>query len=269
MGIWFDAAMPGNDSITKNYQRLVSRIGYSIFLGSGHNNVLLEMVAGGGYTWGTPPVSKQYFAGNSQRNYLYQPLLSIRNQQLQTGPLMRSLGENEGGLYTTGGNTFGGSSFWHFNFNFSIPISKWAKPLIPDITISEEPRKITLRSALKAQAETAKNFIYDDLVNNHGYPDTDATDSAASVIIDRDIRPALNYLSDRANVYSIKPMILFDISHLNDHILPGRTFTGVGIGLQVTVVIARLGMGYMRTLSPTAYSSQGNFFLQFVLQNFY
>jgi len=269
MGIWFDAAFPDAASGIKNYQRLVSRLGHSLFLGSGHNSALIETVAGAGYTWGAPPVYNQFFAGNSNHNFLYEPIASFRNQVMQSGPLLRSLGENEGGLSTDNGNTVGGSAFWHFNINFSVPIATWAKPLVPDVIISEEPHVSTLRSVLKAQAETAKNFIFDDLVNNHSYPDSDATDSVASAIVDKDIRPALNYLADRANVYSVKPLLLFDVSHIGDHTLRGKTWTAAGIGLQLTIVIARLELGYMHTLSPSAYTSSGNFFLHFVLQNFY
>jgi hypothetical protein len=269
IGIWFDAAIPDAENDIQNYQRLVTRVGHSLFLGSGHNSALIETVAGAGYAWGTPPIYNQFFAGNSNHNFLYESMTSTRNQVMQTGPLLRSLGQNEGGITTINGTTMGGSAFWHLNLNFSLPVASWARPLIPDVIISEEPRVSTLRSVLKAQAETAKNFIYDDLVTNRGYPDTDATDSVATTIVDKDIRPTLNYLADRANIYSIKPVLLFDVSHLNDHTLGGKTFTATGLGLQMTVVIARLEMGYMLTLSPAAYNSKGNFFLHFVLQNFY
>jgi hypothetical protein len=266
---WFDAAIPEAGSNISNYQRLVSRVGYSQFLGSGHNPALIETVAGAGYTWGTTPIYSQFVAGNSNHNFLYEPINSVRSRAMQNGPLVRSLGENEGGLSSVNGNTVGGSAFWHLNLNFSVPIAHWAKPLVPDVVISDEEPVSTLRSALKGQANTAVNFIYDDLVNNHGYPDNDATDSAANAIVDRDIRPTLNYLADRANIYSVKPVLLFDISRLNDHTLQGKTFTAAGAGLQMTIVIARLEIGYMHTLSPSAYNSSGNFFLHFVLQNFY
>ena len=267
MGIWFDAAIPDAASEISNYQRLVTRVGYSRFLGSGHNSALIETVAGAGYTWGTAPIYSQFVAGNSNNNFLYEPMNSVRSRAMQNGPLMRSLGENEGGLSMVNGNTIGGNAFWHLNLNLSVPIARWAKPLVPDVHISENPVR-TLRSALKAQANTTANFIFDDLVNNHGYPDNDATDSVANAIVNKDIRPTLNYLADRANIYSIKPVLLFDIGRLNDHTLQGKTFTATGLGLQMTVVIARLEAGYMHTLSPGAYSSSGNFFLHFVLAKF-
>lgn len=269
MGIWFDGAIPNANDNINNYQRLVSRVGYSQFLGSGHNSALIEAVAGVGYTWGMPPIYSQFVAGNSNHNFLYEPMISIRNRSMQNGPIVRSLGENEGGLKIVNGSSIGGSAFWHLNLNFSIPIASWAKPLIPDITLSDEGEESsTLRSKLKGTANMAASGIALDLVANHGYSD-DAADSVANAIVDKDIRPTINYLSDRANIYSIKPILLFDVGHLSDHTLPGKTFTAAGIGLQMTVVIARLEVGYMRTLSPSDYNSTGNFFLHFVLQNFY
>jgi hypothetical protein len=269
LGIWFDAAAPDKEDNISNYQRLTSRFGYSHFLGNGHNSALIEAVAGGGYTWGTAPIYSQYVAGNTNRNFLYEPINSFRNQTIQNGPLVRSLGENEGGLSTINGNTVGGSSFWHLNLNFSVPIARWSRPLIPDIAITEDTPPRTLRSALKAASNDAATFICDDLIKNQGYPDNDDTYSAANAIVDKDIRPTIDYLADRANVYSVKPLLLFDIGRLNDHILSGKTFTAIGAGLQATIVIARLEIGYMHTLSPSDYNSRGNFFLSFVMQNFY
>ena len=269
MGIWFDAGFPDTKTGFKNYQRLMSRVGYSTFIGSGHNNVHLETILGAGYIWGSPPANSQFFAGNTNRNFLYESISSIRNSIKMEGPVIQSLGEKEGGLISPAGNLVGGTSYWHININFSIPVSKWAKPLIPDVIISESPRVTTLRTALKAQTETAKNFIYYDLVDNYHYPDNDETDAKAEKIIDRDVRPALNYLADRANVYSIKPLLLFDIGGINDRSIPGKTWIAAGLGLQITLVVARLEIGYMHTIAPSADATKGNFLFRFVLQNFY
>jgi hypothetical protein len=265
---WFDAAVPGKGTGLGNYQRAVTRLGYSRFLGSGHNTALIEAVAGAGYAWGNVPVYSRYFAGNAGTDFLYAPLNGAGSQAMPGGPLVRSLGEHSGGVFLPGNAGGGGKAFWHLNLNFSVPVARWAKPLIPDITLSEQPRR-TLRSALKGQANTAANFIYDDLVSNHGYPDNAATDSVAQAIVDRDIRPALNYLADRSNGYAVKPVLLFDVSQLLGDARQSQLFTAAGLGVQLTVVVARLELGYMHTLSPAAYTSGGNFFVHIVLQNFY
>jgi len=269
LAIGYDAAIPGAKTNLKKYQRFVSKIGYSTFVGSGHNNWHIETILGLGYSWGSIPAYNQFYAGNIAQDFLYEPFKQIDNQALLNGPLIRSLGEKESGVASTVAGIRGGTSFWHLNMNIAIPVSKWAKPLIPDITISEEPRVVTLRSALKAQSETTKNFILEDLIANHNFPDNEETEAKADEIVNRDIRPTLNYLSDRANIYSIKPLILFDIGRLNNRELPGKTWTAAGLGIQLTIVVARLDAGYMYTISPSSDASKGNFFLRFVLQNFY
>jgi hypothetical protein len=269
IGLWFDAGIPREDDLLRSYQRIAVRLGYGVSIGSGHRNFDVEAVAGSGYTWGSPPAYSQYFAGNAASNFLYEPMMSIYNRVHPDGPLVRSLGEREGGFNTLSGPTTGGISYWHLNLNFSIPIGKWARPLIPDIVISEEPRRMTLRSALKGQASTAKNFILDDLINNHGFPDNEETEAVAERIVNKDIRPTLDYLAERANIYSIKPLLMFDIAQVGHLENMHKTWLAAGIGVQVTIVVARLELGYMHTLAPSSDKGAGNLFLRFILQNFF
>jgi hypothetical protein len=268
IGIWFDAGVPKKTAALKSYQRLAGRIGYGVTIGSGHRNMDVEAIIGSGYAWRTPPAYNQFFAGNSYWNFLYEPLMSMNNRIHPYGPVVRSLGEREGALPSSAGNPSGGNSYWHLNLNFSIPISTWSRPLIPDIVISEEPRRTTLRSALKAQVRTAKNFILNDLIDTQGLPDDEETEALADGIVDRDIRPTINYLADRSNLYSIKPLLLFDIAQISDRLLDNKLWTAAGIGIQVNIVVARFEMGYMRTLSSPD-SGKDNLFVRFTLQNFY
>lgn len=269
MGVWFDAGNPRNIPSLEPYQRLSARMGYGRVLGAGHQNVDLEFNLGAGHTWGSPPSYAQYFAGNTRSNFLYEQINSLRNIETPAGPLIRSLGEREGTLVLPPGFIQGGQSFWHLNANVSFPISSWSRPLIPEIVISEEPRVLTLRSALRGQVASAKNFILDDLITNHGYPDTEETEAVADRIIEKDIRPTINYLADRANIYSIKPILLFDIAQLNGRSLEDKTWIALGAGLQITIVVARLEVGYMHTLAPSSDTDIGNLFMRFTVQNFY
>lgn len=269
LGIWFDAGNPTNSNALKPYQRLAACVGYGIVLGSGHKNIDVETTLGGGHTWGSSQPYSRFFAGLAPAGFLYEPFNAIQNRVNPEGPVIRSLGEMEGGLRSSGGVITGGTAYWHMNLNFSIPVSTWARPLIPDILLSEEPRRMTLRTALKAQSSTAKNFIIDDLISDHGFADDEQTEAIADKMIDKDIRPTLNYLADRANVYSIKPLLLFDIAQITDRVLETKTWLAAGLGVQVNIVIARLELGYMQTLSPASDSGIGNLFLRFTLQNFY
>jgi hypothetical protein len=48
--------------------------------------------------------------------------------------------------------------------------------------------------------------INKDLIGR-GYPNNEETKAMARQIFDRKITPTTNYLTDRANIYSIKPIV--------------------------------------------------------------
>lgn len=268
LGVWFNAGVPRKDINLQSYQRIGGKLGYAVPIGRGHNIVDLETSAGLGYTWGTPPPYSSYFAGSESPGFLYAPLQSLATMPFPSGPVIRSLGEREGGLFPASVANTGGTSYWGINLNFSIPITKWSRPLIPDIVIQEEDPHITMRSAVKGQVNTAESFIADDLALNQGLSD-DAVDSAAERIVNRDIRPTINYLADKANIYSIKPVLYFDLGEISNHRADNRVWAATGAGLQINIVNARLDIGYIQTLSPKSDASKGNFLLRFSVQNFY
>lgn len=272
IGLWFDAGSPNEiDTSPKvsSYQRFSGRIGYGFVLGKGHTNFDMETSLGAGFSWGSPPVYHRYFAGNATGNFLHVPFTSRQAIATPEGPVVRSLGERESGPTTSMGGNLGGTSFINLNMSVAVPIARWSRPLIPDVVISEEPRRLTLRSALKGQASTARNVILDDLILNRGFPEDEKTEEVAEKIVNKDIRPALNYLADRANIYSVKPLMFFDIARINDRELPGKTWLAIGAGLQLMIVVAKLDIGYMHTLSPSADKGKGNLVIRFTVQNFY
>ena len=209
----------------------------------------------------------EYFAGNTASNFLYSPLQSISNTP-PDGLVVRSLGEKEGGLPTAFNTVSGGTSYWGVNINFSIPIAKWSAPLIPDVVIQEEPRRLTIRGAIKGQVNTAKSFIANDLALNAGLSDDEA-DAAADRIVDKDIKPTINYLADRANIYSVKPVLFFDAGQITKRGFGDRMWLASGAGLQVNIVNAKLAIGYIQTLFPKVDNAKGNFLMSFSVQNFF
>src|SRR5262249_20909741 len=53
-------------------------------------------------------------------------------------PLIRSLGENQGGI---GNSVLGGTSYWHANVNLSIPVPAWSRPLIPHEWVARSAKR--------------------------------------------------------------------------------------------------------------------------------
>jgi hypothetical protein len=94
-------------------------------------------------------------------------------------------------------------------------------------------------------------------------------EAEARRIIAKDIRPPVEYLADQANIYSVKPVIFFDIAQMKHQQLGLKTWMGVGGGLQFNIVIACLEVGYMETFASDEDNGKGNFIVRFKLQNFY
>ena len=268
-GLWFDHGLPENET---SYQRLSAKMAYGAHIKAGnnaHQTFDLEMTAGGGYSWGHTPVYNQFYAGNTASHFLYESMAATRIRAVPDGPIVRSIGEREGTLSANTESTKGGRSYWHFNMNLSIPVGRWSKPLIPDMVINETTGA-TLQSKLKSLAMgSAISGVAIDLIDNKGYPENEQTDSIAEGIVEKDIMPMIEFVTDRANVFSIKPVLLFDVAGMEQPGLPQKTWTAAGAGFQLTVVIARLRAGYMHTITPSSEKGKGNFFLQFVFENFY
>lgn len=261
LGAWFNKAAPKN-IIFHPYQQLASRFAYGISLGRKHNYFDLEAGIGGGYSWGAPPPYSLFYAGNTNWNFLYEPLASQKNRAFPNGAIVRSLGLKEGGIADITSAIQGGTSYWHLNGSFSIPIPKWSRPLIPDIN--------NFQNIIKTQAvKSAIVSINEDMINREGLPDTEETTKKAEQIVDKDITPVINYVTDRASIYSVKPILLFDLAKIKEQSLGNITWFATGLGVQLNIVVARFETGYMHTVFPAVHSNKGNFFLRFTFQNFY
>jgi hypothetical protein len=268
-GSWADAGFPSN---TSSYQRLAAKAGYSTEIGSGHNTVGLQLLAGSGYAWGNPPESSRFFGGSTSANYLYESLNSNAIRDFPSGPILRSFGNQQAGLRSGNGAVNGGDFYWHLNLDVSLPIPQWSQPLIPDVVISKRKRPnnqgvktSTLRSTIKAQLDLFPETIRSDLINK-GFPDNQET-TEMSDRITSDVIPAVDYLVDRANLYAIKPMLLFDVAQISGN-SGSKLWTAAGAGVQVNIVNGKIETGYMQTISPATDSGTGNFFVRLVFENF-
>ncbi len=81
---------------------------------------------------------------------------------------------------------------------------------------------------------------------------------------------AFEWLNSYIEGRSIKPILLFDLAQISGGDGLGiQVWAGVGGGIQVNVVNARLETGYMQTIAPASDSSTGNFFRRFLFQDFF
>lgn len=271
-GAWLDGGFPSQGS---SYQRLAVRGGYSTEIGTGRDTVGLEVLAGSGYAWGNPPEYSRFLGGSSSADFLYESLNSSRIKALPAEPILRSFGERQAGLRGTNGIVSGGNFYWNLNLKLALPIAGWSQPLIPNEVVADpQTEEPVLLSTLVKQLtvvgmRTSVAAIEDDLIKK-GYPNNRETNARARRVFDNEVTPTINYLVDRASLYSIKPILLFDVAQIggNDG-LGSKIWAGVGGGVQMNIVNARLETGYMQTIAPATDTSNGNFFLRFTFQDFF
>jgi len=283
LAVWVDGGSP--DNLRGDYRRLAGLLGYARdFLVAAHQAVSIEALIGGGDSWGALPKYRHFFGGNSTKNFLYESGDSRLLTTLPVGPLLRSLGTGQG---TSGAATSqqGGTSYWNLNVNLGIPIPRWSRPLIPDVTIdglfkkdanckmvfdsdgSPIPEDHTLGQILKSQGACSKNTL-GKIFQKQGLSPAEAQVKAEKEL--RSINSILGFLADRANLISLKPLIMFDAAGVyggggqNNH-----TRYGLGGGLQLTVVIAKFEAGYMSGIRRFPGDPPGNFVVRLIFQNFF
>jgi hypothetical protein len=229
----------------------------------------LELLGGAGRVWGDPPSHARFFGGSEAGQFLYDSPSSASLLAMPAGPLLRSVGQGEAGLPASGGRVGGGDAFWHLNVNVTLPIRPWSRPLIPD-----EPtdlpdvngRPTTLKRLLKNQIDVTAPSMLTAALKAEGRSEEEARRQAKAIL--DEIRPATHFIIDDANVFAIKPLLMFDAVGLSgdgEH----ETWLAAGGGVQLTIVTARFELGYMHTLSGPTFGSRGNVFARLVFQNLF
>lgn len=260
--IWEEGAWQSDDT----YQRLVIRLGYEKEIAIAPNQTIgIELIGGGGRTFGNVPAYARFFGGNPPGQFLYDGASSNTLIEMPSGPIIRSLGENEAHL-GNGGSTFGGQTFWHVNLNVTLPISAWSMPLIPNEVIDLGGSSITIKQLLRRQIDVTGPSMLAAVLQEQGMNAQQAAREAKRIL--QEVTPATHFIIDDANLYSIKPLLMFDAAGMSGH-GTDEHWLAAGAGLQLTVVTAKLEAGYMRTLSGPTYGEKGNAFVRLVFQNLF
>lgn len=253
------------------------------------------------------PAYARFYGGNTAGNFLYDSHEAAAMTTLPGGPLLRSFGRNQATARASGGGANGGTAYWSFNLTTSLPLPRWSKPLIPNIVATPssdcaECQRGSVKTFIKGQVASAQNFHLDTLTSERlteadrdalalGGED-EATLSAADAQklaaaqqkFDRirtelelevkkiwnGVRPMVNYIADHANIYAIKPIVMLDAARLYaPEATNGRTRLALGGGLQLTVVVAKFEVGYLRTLNRAPGDQRGNFVVRMVFEKFF
>jgi len=284
IGVWIDGGSPKNHS--DSYHRLASIFAYQReFLIKPNQSIGLEVLLGGGRLWGVSPQYARFYGGNSGANFLYEENNSPLIEAFPTGPILRSFGS---GQAVAGARTLaprGGTSYAHANFNVTLPIPKWSRPLLPDITIevpktgangkpipdpdTGEPvlEEVPLRTLVKGLGSNIKKTLQKKYEGAGMGPAEAVAKSNRDL---KDIDSLLSFISEQANIFAVKPLFMFDAARINaPSALNNRTRFAIGGGLQFTVVTAKFEAGYMHTVSPLRGESRGNFVFRLFFQNLF
>lgn len=255
-----------------SYQRFVGRVGYAkeIPLG-GSQTIGLELVAGGGTVGSSAPSYARFFGGNSAGQFLYDGPSSSSLLRMPAGPLIRSFGQGQAGFRTSSGGVSGGDSFWHVNVNLALPVRPWSRALIPDEPTDLEGadgKAVTLKRLLRNQVDVTGPSMLAATLEHEGMSADEARKKAGEIL--GEVQPATHFIIDDASLYAVKPLLMFDAAGMSD----GRaaspdTWIAAGGGLQITVVTAKLEVGYMRTVSGPTFGNRGSVFVRLVFQNLF
>ncbi len=237
LALWADRSSP--EALAGGYHRVAARLGYARDVDvTPHQAISIEISAGGGKVWGDGPAYGLFFGGNSAGNFLYETSDSPALRSLPTGPLLRSFGSGQAAASSTS-VLQGGDFYWHVNANLAFPISKWSRPLIPDITIGGIPKadanckrvldedanpildERPLGEILKSQGACARNMLALNY-KMQGVPPAEAATKAAQDL--RGVNSILGFLADRANLASVKPLIMVDMARIDRRGIQMRTY---------------------------------------------
>ncbi|HSV63007.1 MAG TPA: hypothetical protein VLH83_06645 [Chthoniobacterales bacterium] len=264
--IWEEAAWLNGDA----YQRVVLRVGYEKEIPIAPNQTVgVEIIAGGGKTFGDVPAYARFFGGNAPGQFLYDNATSTGLMTMPSGPIIRSLGENEAHL-RNGRNTFGGETFWHVNINATIPIPPWSMPLIPNVATDIpdiDGNPLTIKTLMRRQIDVTGPSMLAAVLQEQGMSAQEANHRAKQIL--QEVAPATHFIIDEANLFSIKPLLMFDAAGLSGSHGEDETWLAAGGGIQLTIVTAKFEAGYMHTLSGPTFGDRGNAFVRLMFQNLF
>ncbi|MDQ2825174.1 MAG: outer membrane protein assembly factor [Verrucomicrobiota bacterium] len=267
--IWEESGWQSNSG--NSYQRLVGRVGYEKEIPVAPNqSVGIEIIAGGGKAFGHDPGYTRFFGGNAAGQYLYDSPTGDSLLKMPSGPLIRSFGENEAGLRDSRGRAVGGDAFWHVNLNVTFPIPSLSRSLIPnEVTDLKDSKEnlVSVKQLLGRQIDVSGPNMLAATLQEQGMSDQEATERANEIL--QEVTPAAHYIINEANLYSLKPILMFDAAGMSDHGGANETWLAAGGGIQLTVVTAKLEVGYMQTLTGPTFGSRGSLFARLVFQNLF
>lgn len=246
-----------------SYNKLVARSAYQkSFRLRPHQTLGVEVLGGYGMTTGNPPIQDRFAGGSAGSDFLSGSFSTEAGSELPSGPVIRSFGVGKLD-WSRASMAVTDESFVHFNTTVSIPVGL-SRPLIPAF---EPIPGVSVAQLLKARVD--KDNLLKAVLKSQGYSDADAQKEQDRVM--SAIRPAVHFIADDANLWSLKPIALFDYvrTHAADSPVPDMSWPAVGAGVQLETVTAQLQAAYVHSLPEAAHPRVGNFVFRLLFQNLF
>jgi len=223
-----------------------------------HETVDFALLGGYGRADGMVPAQDRFAGGSTGASFLDERLDSAAMAEIPTGPIQRSFGA--GRLDWVGSAaTSGEQSFGHANLTVGIPVGL-SRPLIPVFEVFDGK---TVADVLKARVD--KDNLLEASLKAQGYSDADAKREQDRVM--NSVRPAVHYIADQANLWSVKPIVLVDWARVRVGSSDAASRTGLGGGVQFGVVTAQFQAAYIHSVGGGP--SAGNFVFRLSFQNLF
>ena len=254
--VWFERE---SSLANHSYRKVVARAGVERAIAlRAHETVDLQLLGGYGLADGLVPGMDRFTGGNAGASFMDEKLDSTEFEALPAGPIARSFGA--GKLDWLGDeSTYGQQSFGHVNVTAGIPVGL-SRPLIPKIQLTP---KTTVAGALKVQVND--NHVLESSLIAQGHSAADAKREQARMT--NAVKPAVNYIADQANLWSVKPVVLFDWARVRADSEAARSRLGVGGGVQFGLVTTQLQAAYIHSVGDGP--AVGNFVFRLSFQNLF
>lgn len=264
-GVWYSYA--GVNSFS-DYSKVSGIASLHSDLGSSYLSPSIEGRAGGGYASRDTPGYSLYYGGVDTSS-LYNSYDYLKNYtSFPAGPFLPSFGNRDAVPGETNPQGLGGNVFANLGFTLAIPIPGLTKPLIP--RIAPDPSAPDLKIGDMMRNQFNSNY-YRSIATSMLVGSGSSLEQAKKEVdmVWKEANPIIDYLVDKAVLYSIRPIVLSDVAYLsNTNLGLSTTWASVGGGLQFKLVNLTAEVGYAQTVSPSAFNDQGNFFARLRIDQF-
>ena len=259
MGLWSESGFTENQH-DNNYQKIAIKVGWGhdFSMPYDSNQTLgIKLSLGAGYSPHNLPDNVGFYGGNNQNHFLDSSIDSHHLSRMPKGPLFRSVGQSQLTARNSSGVEITASSYWNLNLDAAIPLPFAYFPLIPNETVDEQT---TLKQLVASGVRSAESFTALSLASKHpNWSEQRVKEEARKMM--SDVRPGVDYIVYKANVYAIKPLFLLDVASMG-----GANFSNqdirlaVGGGLQLSIMNAQFEVGYMNTVIGLSSDQEDNIF---------